>query len=155
MARRMRPAIVGRVTAMTRDEALAEDVAQETLLRLWQIRHKLDGYRSVDALVKVVARNLAIDSLRRSGATVSLDDLTAEGIEPLSADASVLLAETVERVDAVMAQLSPAQQAVMRMRHSDGLEMDEIARLTGTTEANVRVILCRARAKVKKLYFEE
>ena len=61
---RLRPAIYRTAITMTRDADTAEDIAQDTLLRLWQLRDRLDGYRSVDALAGVIARNLAIDHLR-------------------------------------------------------------------------------------------
>ena len=67
-------------------------------------------------------------------------------------DDVMISAEFAAEVDRVMSQLAPAQQAVMRMRHSEGLETEEIARIIGTTPANVRVLLCRARARVKSLF---
>ena len=43
----------------------AEDIVQETFLKLWQIREKLDGYNSVEALAVQVAKNLALDKLKQ------------------------------------------------------------------------------------------
>lgn len=157
LARRLRPDIVARTLAITHDAGLADDVAQDTLLRLWQLRDRLEQYRSVEALARVIARNLALDALRQRGATVSLDALTADlaAGEAEAADEALLTEEATGEIDRIMQQLAPAQQAVLRMRHAEGMEMDEIARVIGSTPANVRVLLCRARARVKDLYFKE
>lgn len=156
LATRLRPALRKTALGLTRDEAHADDIAQDTLLRLWQMRDRLDGYRSVEALARVIARNLSLDFLRGRHTTVSLDDLAARG-EPEGSDAesphALLAAAELEReVDEVLSRLAPAQQAVMRMRHTEGLEIEEIARLIGSSPANVRVLLCRARARVKTLF---
>ena len=151
---RLRPAIYRTAITMTRDADTADDIAQDTLLRLWQLRDRLDGYRSVDALAGVIARNLAIDHLRGRGVVVSLSEVDVELPDmPGNAPDDVMIsAEFAAEVDRVMSQLAPAQQAVMRMRHSEGLETEEIARIIGTTPANVRVLLCRTRARVKSLF---
>lgn len=66
MAPPLRKRIVSMVLGMSAsaDADLADDVAQDTLLRLWTIRDKLDEYRSVDSLAMVIARHRAIDLLR-------------------------------------------------------------------------------------------
>ena len=50
--------------------------------------------------------------------------------------------------------LPAAQQVVLRLRHIDGMPMDEIARLTGVSEAAVRKQLSRARMAVRKHYLD-
>ena len=50
---------------MMEDRSDAEDIVQETFLKLWQIREKLDGYNSVEALAVQVAKNLALDKLKQ------------------------------------------------------------------------------------------
>ncbi len=155
LALRLRPGIVSQVMMLTRDADLADDVAQDTLLRLWQLRDRLDEYRSVEALARVVARNLVLDEMRRRGRTVTLDTLSQEDHAVAArADRDLLEAEAQAKLDRVMASLAPSQRIVLRMRHTEGMEMAEIARITGTTEANVRVMLSRARAKVKQQFLE-
>ena len=57
---------------MIEDRSDAEDIVQETFLKLWQIREKLDGYNSVEALAVQVVKNLGAGqtetaSARRDG----------------------------------------------------------------------------------------
>ena len=46
--------------------AEAEDIVQDALLRLYAMRHRLDEYRRVESLAKVVVRNLTIDILHQN-----------------------------------------------------------------------------------------
>ena len=51
---------------MIEDRSDAEDIVQETFSEnLWQIREKLDGYNSVEALAVQVVKNLALDKLKQ------------------------------------------------------------------------------------------
>jgi RNA polymerase sigma-70 factor, ECF subfamily len=65
MVKRVRPNLItiGRMILQSEDEA--EDIVQDTFLRLWNIRDKLDRYDSVDSLAAVVTRNLCISRLRK------------------------------------------------------------------------------------------
>lgn len=157
-ARKLRPRIVSRMTAMTGSAADADDIAQETLLRLWMMRDRLESYKSVEALAMVIARNLAIDGIRSARSTIDVDDEvicnTLADSAP-SPDSGIITRETESDIDAVLSQLSPGQEAVIRMRHVEGMEIAEIAKLIGSTENNVRVTLCRARARVRQLFTQQ
>lgn len=65
-----------RVIAVARgyrlDADSAEDVAQDTMLKLWTIREKTDGRKSATAMAVMIARHLSIDMLRKRR-TVGLD----------------------------------------------------------------------------------
>lgn len=158
IARKLRPRIVSRMIAMTGSAADADDIAQETLLRLWMMRERLQGYKSVEALAMVIARNLAIDGMRATRPTVDIDDEVVGNTLADSApmpDARMIYGETEAGIDAILGQLAPGQQAVIRMRHVEGMEIDRIAALIGSTENNVRVTLCRARARVRQLFMQQ
>ena len=74
---------------MMEDRSDAEDIVQETFLKLWQIREKLDGYNSVEALAVQVVKNLALDKLKQHRpegtdiALLSLDSGTRNPAEEL------------------------------------------------------------------------
>ena len=74
---------------MIEDRSDAEDIVQEAFLKLWQIREKLDGYNSVEALAVQVAKNLALDKLKQHRpegtdiALLSLDSGTRNPAEEL------------------------------------------------------------------------
>ena len=54
----------------------ADDIVQETLVKLWKMRERLSEYQSIEALGMTIARNLCIDHLRRNKAqTASLEQM--------------------------------------------------------------------------------
>lgn len=64
LAKRLRPkitALAGRFFAAVEQ---ADDVAQETLLRLWRMGDRIDGYRDVEALAVAIAKNVCVDIYR-------------------------------------------------------------------------------------------
>lgn len=130
----------------------ADDVAQDTLLRLWTMRDRLDDYSSLEALAMVMARNMAIDMIRKNhGVAVSLDEAVTRSVAPTPHD---LLAEKEDArtMDAILAALPSAQRALIRMRHEEGMEISHIAAAICSSEGAVRVALSRARRHVMDLF---
>ena len=138
----MRPQLINQARRYLADTDDAEDVVQDALLRLWQMREQLTP--PLVRMAVVVTRNLAIDHLRRRRPAASLELVAAE--EEPSAD------ERTERILAIVDMLPPLQQTILRLRHMEGMEMADIAELTGSTEVAVRKTLSRARKKVRELY---
>lgn len=67
---------------ITLDTAEAEDIVEETLLRVWQRREELSGVGSLEAYCSTVCRNLALDAARRSeAANVPLDETAEEATD--------------------------------------------------------------------------
>lgn len=134
------------------DGADAEDIVQEVLLRLWNIRSRLEAYRSVEALAVQVTKNLAIDRLRmrrRPAGEVeqlALDSGTKNPAEQLEErDAAACIRRLIDR-------LPPLQQTIVRMKDVEGYEIAEIAAITGTAPEAIRVNLSRARKKIREQY---
>ena len=77
IAQEMRPRLTAHCQRYLSAGALAEeadDIVQETLMKLWKMRERLSEYQSIEALGMTIARNLCIDHQRRNKAqTASLD----------------------------------------------------------------------------------
>lgn len=151
-AKRMRPALLRLASHYMEDTDEAEDVIQDVLLKLWFLREKLDRYRSVDALAMVITKHLCINQLRtRRMETVELQqDMQIAGSE--TTDQRLMEDEETCEVLRVISTLPNLQQAVLRMKHIEGFEVEEIARLTGSTPIAVRTNLSRARKKVREQF---
>ena len=148
MVRRIRPSIIsiGRMILLSEDEA--EDIAQDTLLRMWTIRDKLEKYDSVDALAKTIAKNLSISRLRKIHFDVvpMMDNIDAKVMRnPQSdienAENDIWLAKHIEK-------LPPSQMIIMRMKQNERLDNYEIAAILGINEAAVRQALSKARRRL-------
>lgn len=131
----------------------ADDVAQDTLLRLWTMRHKLSEVNNLPGLAAIIARNRALDLLREDARFATADlqefEFIADTVTPYD---EFIGAESAQRLDDIMASLPTTYQAVLRMRHEDELEISEIAAIINTSPGNIRVILSRARSQIKDLF---
>ena len=144
-AQRLRPRLMLTARRYLGDDD-AEDTVQDALLRLWQMVGELR--QPFDALAQRLTRNLCIDKVRRKKATVTL---TANGETDEADDDD----ERIERMMAVVSTLPDLQQTILRLRHLEGMEMNEIADLTGSSEVAIRKALSRARQAVRQKYMKQ
>ena len=133
-----------------------EDVVQEVFLKMWYIRDELDQYNSVEALAVQITKNMCLNRLRtfQSHGEVPLSDSVSQSADEGNPYQVLEQQDEVNRVMRIMDQLPGLQQTMLRMKHVEGFEIQEIAELTGSTPENVRVILSRARKRVKELFFK-
>ncbi len=154
MARRLRDRLVRQAFTITGNAADGNDVAQDTLVALWEHRERLQEYRSIDALAYVVCRRLAINALRRRRPQVSLDvfDTCSFGDAAPSPEDLCIISETEGETRRILSLLPAPQAALVRMRHIDGYDNATIAALTGISEGAVRTALCRARQRIATIF---
>jgi len=133
----------------------AEDITQEVFLKLWFMRSELDKYNSVAALAFVITRNLSLNHIkaacRKYDAPLEAGRTRDEGRTP---EIELQEKDSVANVMMIIDKLPGLQQAVVRMRHLEGMEIGEIASLTGSTPEAIRMSLSRARKRIKELFFE-
>ena len=149
---RLRPELVAAARRYLGNEADAEDAVQEVLLKLWTIHDTFVG--NTGGMAHRMLRNHCISVLRRKRPSVSIDDVewdvAESGVDADSvADADV---DDMAEMMAVVDALPDYQQTVLRLRHIDGMSMDDIAALTGTSAANIRQTLSRARRSARRQY---
>ena len=134
--------------------AEAEDVVQESLLRVHRTESEGRPIESPRAFVATVTTRLAIDELR--SARMRRERYVGEWLpEPILTDDSGDPAQQAEMADSlsmamlvVLESLSPEQRAVLLLREVFDYGYDEIARIVGKSEDNVRQIAVRARRHV-------
>ena len=122
----------------------AEDTVQDVLLRLWQMVDQLR--MPIDALATVLVRNFSVDRLRRQKSAQVLTAHCEQADEPTETD------ERIERILAMNDALPTLQQTILRLRHIEGMDMREIAGLTGSSEVAIRKVLSRARQTLRQQY---
>ncbi len=139
---------------ITLDAAEAEDIVEETLLRVWRRRDELSAVSSLEAYCLTVCRNLAVDAGRRPAtANVPLDEAGDEAIDTgHTPEEGMAHDERMRLVGQLFDRLPEMQRTVMQLRDIEGLSYQEVAKVTGLTEANVKVTLFRARQRIKKEY---
>ncbi len=135
----------------------AEDVVQDTMVRLWDKRGEWDTLGSLEAFALTVCRNLALDLLKRSARRdESLDSQTEmpPATDTLSPHSVLVGNETAALVRQAMDGLPEVQRTIMLLRDMEGKSYDEIAAMTRLNVSQVKVYLHRARMKIKALLEE-
>jgi len=132
----------------------AEDIIQEVFLKLWLMRDELGNYAGIDALSVTMTKNLCLNRLKINQRKREDLDGLAMIDKNLSPDEQLEQKDSVEQVMRIINQLPDLQQTILRMKHIEGMETDEIAALTGSAPEAIRMNLSRARKKVKELFFK-
>ncbi|MFO1451933.1 MAG: RNA polymerase sigma factor [Opitutaceae bacterium] len=145
-------AVIARIVLNTSE---AEDLAQETFVRLWQHRDRFDPSKAVKPWILGIAVNLARNRLRwwRRRPSIALDDWT-ETPEAGSAPAShgsrhLEQAEQSRAVRDALAALPPDFREVLVLFEYEGLSYADIALALGITPKTVENRLARARARLR------
>jgi RNA polymerase sigma-70 factor (ECF subfamily) len=157
--RRFQPKVFGLALAVTRDAALADDVAQEAFLRAWRSASTYDAVRgSVAAWLLTITRNVAIDAVRARRATPTDEDQldrllqSAFGADDHADGTGDEAARHIEaaRVVTRMRQLPAEQARAVVLAVYGGCTAEEIGRREGvplgTAKTRIRTGLRRLRA---------
>ena len=140
---------------ITLDRAEAEDIVQDTLIRVWDKRDEWNRMDSVEAYCLTVTRNLAIDrSQKKEAQNVELTPETQEMPDALVPDRQMEQDEQVSIVHQLINGLPEKQRSIIQLRDIEGKSYKEIAEILELTEEQVKVNLFRARQRIKAKYNE-
>ena len=124
-----------------RDEA--EDIAQDVMLRLWQMHDELEKYRSIEALAALMAKHLLRNHQRRKPSE-TLDEAMIISLKTSPLDELEMKEDDVwltKRLEL----LPTTQRTLLYMRQVERRSHEEIARLLGIETTSVSTLLARAR----------
>lgn len=136
---------------IVRDEATAEDVASETLARGWSRRAEFADDDAFSAWTYRVARNLAIDHMRRRKRFVSLDAIGDRSDDTIDITAPLEREEEHRFVRAAFASLTDRHREALYLREIEGVEYEELARVIGTSPDSARQVVTRARKGLRRM----
>lgn len=129
----------------------AEDMVQETFLKLWMQRDKMEKVDNPEAYSITVLRRIFYDKMR-AGHLQEVDKDVGSLQVSSSQNISKQLEEADEyqRIRQLINHLPEPQARIMLMRDIEDRSFDEISTETGLTEVNIRSILSRARKKIRE-----
>ena len=113
-------------------------------------RSRLAGCRNIDSFVLTALRNRCYDLLRSRRARSRRDDAFGEGIERATMGESGVW-EIREQVRRAIASLPERQREAVHLKDIEGYPTREVAELLGCDEAQVRVLLSRARSALREI----
>lgn len=141
--------LIGQARRTLQDAGEAEDIAQETFLRLWRLAPELEiEGAGLKPWLRRVAANLAIDRLRQTRRLVASDE-PPEVPVGASQSAGLEEAELKARLAAALASLPERQATALRLFHIEGLSQATVAERMTISEEAVESLLARARRALK------
>jgi len=133
----------------------AQDITQETLIRLWQRRDSLPTPLDAEKLGLTMCHNLSLDALERAGRqnitidTENEDSLADSAQTPLE---QLTAQDQHDQVLEIIKKLPPRQQTIIQLREIEGKSYKEIAEIMQLSEEQIKVNLFRARQCLKHIY---
>jgi RNA polymerase sigma factor (sigma-70 family) len=145
------PGLLRYALRLTGDPQAAQDVVQETFLRLCQAqRAEVDGHTG--PWLFRVCRQRILDLHRKEQRMPIVETSTVNGHASLAAgpDQQCQTSDEARAALAALATLSSDQQEVVRLKFNDGLSYRDISDVTGHTVSNVGVLLHTAIKKIRE-----
>ena len=121
----------------------AEDIAQDVMLRLWQMHDELEQYRSIEAIVALMARHMLRNHQRRKPME-ALDETITVSLNTNPHD-ELEMREDEAWLTTKVQQLPTTQRTLLYMRQVERRSHEEIAQLLGIEPTSVSTLLARAR----------
>ena len=158
---------------ITQNRADAEDVVQDTMLKVWKRREEWSQIDNIEAFCLTICRNLALDHLRRmsnnertlspsapstafSGSRVvsgSAADVIAVSTAP-TPEALAIIRDRLQLVRRLIDLLPEKQRSCLQLRDIEGKSYRDIATILDITEQQVKVNIFRARQTITSKYKE-
>jgi RNA polymerase sigma-70 factor (ECF subfamily) len=140
---------------LTGDRTLAEDILQETFIRVYRAREDYRATGQFRAWLFTIGRRLVIDWRRSQHLAWSDEPAALETTSaPDRAEDRAEGRDLAARVDRALRRLPDTQREVVLLSRYAGLDTRQIAQITGTTPGAVRVALHRALQKLRELIDE-
>lgn len=137
---------------ITLNPAEAEDIVQDTLIKVWNRKDSWGEIESIEAFSLTVCRNLSLDHVRRhESRNSSLEQVGTDAPDSASSPSErAELNDKISIIKSVMNALPERQRTCMQLRDFEGKPYKDIATALGITEEQVKVNIFRARQAVKK-----
>jgi len=129
------------------DPALAEDLMQEAYVRFLGASQPADADIAARRYLFRIATNLLRDHWRRPKPS-SLEDLPESFFATCASAEEIAVQQQLARA---MSQMRPRDRQILWLAHAENYSHHEIAEITGLASGSVRLLLFRARKRMRKL----
>ena len=140
---------------ITLNPAEAEDVVQETMMKVWSRRNNWDAIDNIETFCLTICRNLALDKTRHMGNhTLSLD-LEMEPTDQShhsNPEEQTMQRDRIRLVRRLIDQLPEKQRSCMQLRDIEGKSYKDIATILNITEEQVKINIFRARQTIREQF---
>lgn len=140
------------VLAVVEQREDAEDVTSDLFLRLWESPPAYRPGNGHRGFLATIARNRAIDRLRRDRRTISIDMTEEVDLGAVPSSEEDIVNEIA--VEEVLKMMSPAEREIVSMKHLMGLTFREIAEATGKPQGTVAWIYRECVKKIRRCGYD-
>lgn len=132
----------------------AQDIVQDTLIKVWDKRESWNEIESIEAFSITICRNLALDRIKKhDNLNDSLEERQTESPDTSSTPfEDTLQQDRIELVRNLVNALPEKQRSCMQLRDFEGKPYKEIAKILDISEEQVKVNIFRARQTVKERF---
>jgi len=131
--------------SVVRDNALAEDVAQDAILKAWKALPTFRGDSSLRSWLLRITHNTAISTLRKRREEIRDPDLLPEQQTSMTTEHQVVGRMSIDAFEDALNQLDELSRSIVVLREVEGLSYDEIASILDVALPTVKTRLLRAR----------
>lgn len=126
----------------------AEDATQEVMIRLWNMKDKLEDYRSPQALAMTITKNYCFDQLKaKKNNNLRIIHSNYEDGKKTSLQKEIEAKDELLKVKEIIKSLTEQEQMLIQLRDIEQLEYEEMVEITEMNPTAIRVALSRARKK--------
>lgn len=136
------------------NESDAEDLIQEAYMKLWNKRKELTAIINPEAFSVTLVKNMCYDLLRSGKYNITKQALELTIVSDEYQTDSLELKDDARQVKCIISQLPKQQQQIVMLRDMKDYSFEEIEKITGLNAINIRVLLSRARKKIREQFIK-
>ena len=142
---------------ITLNRAEAEDVVQETMIKVWNRRDHWDEIESIEAFCLTICRNISLDKMKKAE---NQNQSLQEGHDApdlsytSNPEEQAMQRDRIQLIRHLIDHLPEKQRSCMQLRDFEGKSYKEIAQVLGISEEQVKINIFRARQTIKQKYIE-
>jgi RNA polymerase sigma-70 factor (ECF subfamily) len=151
LVRSVSPKIFALAYRMFKNQADAEEVVQEALLKLWKVIPEWEfGKAKVETWLYRITYNLCIDKLRASKKYIAEEIDDTHAADNISAEKTMIISQSVSQLGASIENLPSRQKSAIVLTYYEGLSAKEASAIMDTSVEAIESLLARAKRKLKE-----
>ena len=142
---------------ITLNHAEAEDVVQETMMKVWNRRDRWDEIDSIEAFCLTTCRNISLDKMKKAenqNPSLEAGHDAPDYSYSSNPEAQAEQRDKIRLIRRLIDTLPEKQRSCMQLRDFEGKSYKEIAQILAISEEQVKVNIFRARQTIKQKYLE-
>ena len=144
---------------ITLNRAEAEDVVQETMIKIWNRRDDWDKIDSIEAFCLTICRNISLDKMKKmENQNQSLDEREHDAPDysySSNPEEQAMQQDRMQLIRHLINELPEKQRSAMQLRDFEGKSYKEIAKVMDISEEQVKVNIFRARQAIRQKFIEK